>query len=218
MGAVTSANSARQSAAALITGVGRLAPVFASGGQMRNGLPATSMDSFVYEAAENAELIYGDEGVTDIPPYNEFTVEHRINRGIYDMRDRGLTTGHGSWMPDAWGNDEFLGAEWSQSGSTGASAPPPVPPGQQGGAPQTASNNPAQNLPNIPAIPGISIPGLPNIPGIPGISSPGLPSIPGVIQEVPALTGVLSPSSGINSVPSAGQPKSFASVSSGAGF
>jgi hypothetical protein len=87
--------------------------------QMRNGLPPTTMDSFVYEAKEYAEFIYGDEGVDGIPPYFEFTKASRINAGIMDTRDQGLTTGHGSYMPDAWGRDEFLGAEWSQSGARG---------------------------------------------------------------------------------------------------
>ena len=50
--------------------------------QMVNGLPATNMDSFVYQAGGSAELIYGDEGVDDIPPYFEFTKEHRIAAGI----------------------------------------------------------------------------------------------------------------------------------------
>lgn len=85
---------------------------------MRNGLPPVSMDSFVFEAAENAELIYGDEGVDDIPPYDEFTKEHRINNGIFDQRNRGLTTGHGSYLPDAWGGDEWVdGPEWDMSGA-----------------------------------------------------------------------------------------------------
>ncbi len=36
-----------------------------------------------------------------------------------DGRDSCLTTGHGSYLPSATGNDEFLGAEWSQSGARG---------------------------------------------------------------------------------------------------
>ena len=31
--------------------------------------------------------------------------------------DAGLTTGHGSYLPDAWGADEFIGNEWSWAGS-----------------------------------------------------------------------------------------------------
>ncbi|HEY9713325.1 MAG TPA: hypothetical protein V6C72_07635 [Chroococcales cyanobacterium] len=120
-------------------------PAFAQAGPMRNGLPPVSMDSFVYEAAGNAELIYGDEGVTNIPPYNEFTYEHRINNGIFGQRDAGLTTGHGSFMPSAWGDDEFLGAEWSQSGHNGGN------PNSTGGLnnttpdPQTPNQNPTGN-------------------------------------------------------------------------
>jgi hypothetical protein len=88
----------------------------------RNGLPATCTDSFVSNAmkAGRAEAIYGDEGVGDAPPpfYGGFTAEHRINAGITGQQDAGLTTGHGSRLPDAWGRDEYLGGqEWSQSGS-----------------------------------------------------------------------------------------------------
>lgn len=87
----------------------------------RNGLPATVMDSFVGNAikAGRAEAIYGDEGTGENPPpfYGGFTAEHRINAGIVGQQDTGLTTGHGSRLPDAWGRDEYLGQEWSQSGS-----------------------------------------------------------------------------------------------------
>lgn len=85
--------------------------------QMRNGLPPTQTDSFVRQAAGNAENIYGDEGHEGPPPFMYFEYANRINSGIYDIRDKGLTTGHGSYMPSAWGRDEFLGAEWSQSGA-----------------------------------------------------------------------------------------------------
>ncbi|RTL43760.1 MAG: hypothetical protein EKK48_08425 [Candidatus Melainabacteria bacterium] len=91
-------------------------PCFA---QKRNGLPPTQMDSFVRQAAGNAENIYGDESHEGPPPFMYFEYENRINSGIYDIRDKGLTTGHGSYMPSAWGRDEFLGAEWSQSGANG---------------------------------------------------------------------------------------------------
>lgn len=90
-----------------------------SSAQVRNGLPPTQMDSFVRQAAGNAENIYGDEGHEGPPPFMYFEYENRINSGIYDVRDKGLTTGHGSYMPSAWGRDEFLGAEWSQSGANG---------------------------------------------------------------------------------------------------
>lgn len=88
---------------------------------MRNGLPPCTTDSFVHEAAGEAEHIYGDEGTTSIPPYFGFNTVHRINNGIFNIRDKGLTTGHGSYLPDAWGADEFLAppGEWSQSGANG---------------------------------------------------------------------------------------------------
>jgi|AGTN01.2.fsa_nt_gi hypothetical protein len=82
-------------------------------------LPPTRMDSFVFNAGGRAYQIYGDEGARALPPYEEFTKDHRINEGIVADRDAGLTTGHGDYLPDAWGNDEFLGEEWSQSGANG---------------------------------------------------------------------------------------------------
>ncbi len=87
----------------------------------RNGLPATTMDSFVANAvrAGRGDEIYGDEGVGAAPPpfYKGFTANHRINAGIVGQQDAGLTTGHGSYLPDAWGRDEYLGGqEWSRSG------------------------------------------------------------------------------------------------------
>lgn len=95
-----------------MAGFGNTAP--AIGGR---ALPSTRMDSFILNAGGRAEQIYGDEGALELPPYEEFTKEHRINEGIVGQRDAGLTTNHGSFLPDAWGNDEFLGAEWSQSGA-----------------------------------------------------------------------------------------------------
>jgi hypothetical protein len=63
-------------------------------------LPPTRLDSFVKSAAGNAELIYGDEGTTDIPPFFTFDESHRIERGVYS---KDLTTGHKGDLPDAWG-------------------------------------------------------------------------------------------------------------------
>ena len=71
------------------------------------GLPPTSLDSFVVQAGGNAELIYGDEGTVDIPPYFGFDQSHRINAGI-SGDNAGLTTNHGSMLPNAWGGDEFV--------------------------------------------------------------------------------------------------------------
>lgn len=117
-------------------------------GKNRLGLPPTSMDSFVRQAAGNADLIYGDEGVVDIPPYDYFDPIHRINAGIYDTRRKGLTTGHGSYLPDAWGGDEFTGNEWSQSGA-GRGNPTQTPVYQQDQESRPgvdpASNDPTKN-------------------------------------------------------------------------
>jgi hypothetical protein len=105
----------------LVMGViatGAIGPAFADTG-VRNGLPPCRMDSFVYEAKQNytADLIYGDEGDWNQPPFFGFTEQHRIDRGIWGVSNQGLTTGHSEYLPDAWGGDEFIGKpEWSQSG------------------------------------------------------------------------------------------------------
>ncbi|PZM81335.1 MAG: hypothetical protein DKT66_19150 [Candidatus Melainabacteria bacterium] len=118
----------------------------------RNGLPPTRMDSFVKEAKQHAAHIYGDEGTYGLPPYMGFSKVHRINTGIMDERDSGLTTGHGSYLPDAWGGDEFHQNEWTQSGERGRSAADgfpdglPVMTGSGSGAPGSG----AQNLPPPP--------------------------------------------------------------------
>lgn len=131
-----------------MTGLGGTAPVFGPTG--RNGLPVTSLDSFVLNAGGDAEHIYGDEGADGLPPYFEFTTVHRINTGIHGARDAGLTTGHGSYLPDAWGGDEFVdGPEWSQSGANGGN-PANWSQGQftgGGGGPMTSppGGNPAFN-------------------------------------------------------------------------
>ncbi|HEY9679885.1 MAG TPA: hypothetical protein V6C76_17915 [Drouetiella sp.] len=87
-------------------------------------LMPTTMDSFVRQAQGNAELIYGDEGHEGPPPFSEFEYMNRINNGIFDTRDKGLTTGHGTELPSAWGRDEFLGAEWYRSGANGGNVNP----------------------------------------------------------------------------------------------
>lgn len=100
-----------------LNGISRIRP---STPVVRNSLPPCMTDSFVHEAGADAELIYGDESENSLPPYMEgFTPEHRIERGIHDIPDAGLTTGHGSLLPSAWGADEFIldGGEWSQSGT-----------------------------------------------------------------------------------------------------
>ncbi len=93
----------------------------ANPGKLRNGLAPATLDSFVHESGALADQIYGDEGVVGLPPFNGFEKENRINAGIFDRRDRGLTTGHGSYLPDAWGYDEFTmpPGEWDQSGARG---------------------------------------------------------------------------------------------------
>ncbi|MBX9951572.1 MAG: hypothetical protein K2Y39_20545 [Candidatus Obscuribacterales bacterium] len=119
----------------------------------RNGLPPTRMDSFVKEAKQHAAHIYGDEGTYGLPPYMGFSKVHRINTGIMDERDSGLTTGHGSYLPDAWGGDEFHQNEWTLSGERGRSAEDGFPDGlpvMTG----TGSANPGMSSQNLPPPPG----------------------------------------------------------------
>ncbi|MGH9548542.1 MAG: hypothetical protein ACRD3W_04170 [Terriglobales bacterium] len=135
MGGLLANPTVRQAAASLPTYLARLTP---------GGLPPTRLDSFVKNADENAEMIYGDEGI-ELPPYFGFTKEHRIGSGI---NDSGLSTGHGSVLPSAWGAiGESCNSGPNYGGSNNAprmtmSAPPPPPPMP---APQgTGMNNTSQ--------------------------------------------------------------------------
>ncbi|CAN5465716.1 hypothetical protein BH11CYA1_BH11CYA1_01150 [soil metagenome] len=71
--------------------------------QRFNHLPPTELDSFVHQAGSRGEAIYGDEGIRTPPPYFGFDQSHRIDSGIMGQRDAGITTGHGSILPSAWG-------------------------------------------------------------------------------------------------------------------
>ena len=64
------------------------------------GLPPTQLDSFVYQAGPMAEQIYGGDN-SGLFPYFGFSKGHRIDAGIAGQRRAGLTTGHGSILPDA---------------------------------------------------------------------------------------------------------------------
>lgn len=154
---------------------------------VRNGLPPTCTDSFVDNAGAYAELIYGDEGSTGLPPYFEFTPIHRINAGIVGIRDAGLTTGHGSEMPTATGGDEFVKTErFTGSGSNfgafqtyaaevGLGAPPPA----RSVDSRFSAAGPAFgfDLPGIGSLPSLPGPGLPSMPSLPSMS-PTSVSIP----------------------------------------
>jgi hypothetical protein len=73
-----------------------------------SGLPPTRLDSFVKEAGGLAEYIYGDEGTNAPPPIKNFLPQNRIDFGITaSASNAGLTTGHESLLPTAWGSDEF---------------------------------------------------------------------------------------------------------------
>lgn len=97
-----------------------LSPLSSFAADRSSMLPKTELDSFVYQALKSghAEHIYGDEGTYGPPPQMGFNIKHRINIGITGACDEGLTTGHGAYLPDAWGSDEFLRAPgaWSLSG------------------------------------------------------------------------------------------------------
>lgn len=80
------------------------------------GLPPTNLDSFVYQAGGRAEEIYGDEGVDGLPPIDGFNAQNRIDAGIFGTRNAGLTTGHGSLMPAAWGWADGTSNEWAWTG------------------------------------------------------------------------------------------------------
>ena len=69
-------------------------------GRRPGSLPETKLDSFVVQAGGMRDLIYGDEGTFDIPPFFGFDTSHRINTGIHSGE---LTTGHQSGLPEAWG-------------------------------------------------------------------------------------------------------------------
>ncbi len=105
------------------TGLGGLTPI--SGPRGRNGLPPTVLDGFVRNAGGSVDRIYGGEGEGGgLPRYNEFTPEHRIDRGIVGDRAAGLTTGHGSMLPSAWGGDQKVDTEPdTRSGSPNAGMP-----------------------------------------------------------------------------------------------
>ncbi len=106
-----------------------MAPVFGTAG----GLPPTTLDSFVQQAGGQAFYIYGDEGTDGPPPLNGFEPQNRINAGI-QADSAGLTTGHGSLLPSAWGKDEFIGGpEMSMSGSGGGGVYGALPGGTPGG-------------------------------------------------------------------------------------
>ena len=123
----------------------------------RNGLPPTRLDSFVKEAKQHAAHIYGDEGTYGLPPYMGFSKVHRINTGIMDDRDQGLTTGHGSYLPDAVGGDEFHQNEWDLSGANGRKASDGFPDGMpvltgSGDGPGDGTDDGASE--NLPPPPG----------------------------------------------------------------
>lgn len=70
-----------------------------------NGLPPTSLDSFVKNAGGQAEAIYGDEGTNSWPRISGFGRGNTINAGIVGQRSKTLTTGHGGdRLPTASGN------------------------------------------------------------------------------------------------------------------
>ena len=113
------------------------------------GLPPTTLDSFVVQAGGNADLIYGDEGTDDIPPFFGYDQSHRINAGI-SGDNSGLTTNHGSVLPNATGGDEFVQTEaWTMSGANNGN-PYGFGAGGPGGA--GASNPSGSNLAGLQGV------------------------------------------------------------------
>jgi len=101
----------------LYSSTGQLARQF--GPRAANGLPVCQLDSFVTQAGSRADQIYGDEGSLGPTPYEGFKPENRIDAGIFGSRDAGLTTGHQSTLPAAWGGDEYVGGtEWVRNNAT----------------------------------------------------------------------------------------------------
>jgi hypothetical protein len=154
------------------------------GSNQRSNLPPTNLDSFVYQAGGMADQIYGDEGDVDIPPLNSFQKQNRINAGINGVNAAGLTTGHGSYMPDAWGADEFLmpPGEWDMTGS-GSSIQIPPPGINLGQILQTGLNQATLNT----TYPGSNITSNANVNGTPiAPVSPASPAPP--VIAVPPVT------------------------------
>jgi hypothetical protein len=166
-----------------------------------NGLPATNMDSFVFQAGAMADQIYGDESIQGQPEFNGYTANHRINAGITGVNSAGLTTGHGSYMPSASGSDEFLASpgEWCQSGTSGYDIPAAPSLGsfigktvnsvfaELPGAMGSMGSSDASGLGRVMGMPNASIspflPGAPGLPGLPGLPSPMTP--PAISMTVP---------------------------------
>ena len=65
----------------------------------RGTLPPTQLTSLVRDSGMS-DAIYGDEGTDGPPPYFGFDESHRFERGLGGS---GLTTGHKSDAPEAWG-------------------------------------------------------------------------------------------------------------------
>lgn len=185
---------------------------------MRNGLPATNMDSFVFQAGAMADQIYGDESIQGQPEFSDgFTPNHRINAGITGVNDSGLTTGHGSLMPSASGRDEFLAApgEWCVSGASGYDIPSAQSyagqaagavanavwaelPGAMGSMGQSDGSGLGRvmGMPNAAVMPPMPpMPGLSSLPGLPNMSMPVSPPMPAMgvpaAPGLPAMPGLL---------------------------
>lgn len=141
---VANPTTQQNSSITLPTSTMGLAPVIGGG-----GLPPTTLDSFVVQAGGNADLIYGDEGTDDIPPFFGYDQSHRINAGI-SGDNSGLTTNHGSVLPNATGGDEFVQTEaWTMSGANNGN-PYGFGAGGPGGA--GASNPSGSNLAGLQGV------------------------------------------------------------------
>lgn len=74
---------------------------------LRSSLPATVLDSFVLQSGLDKH-IYGGEGYLEPEDLSDgFSSARRIETGIDRQSKEGLTTGHGSYLPSAWGYDQY---------------------------------------------------------------------------------------------------------------
>lgn len=97
--------------------------------RLSSGLPATNWGKSIASAGDNqyaGSHVYGDEGAAGVPPYFEFSKSQRVALGLNaaaaprpdSSAGSALKSGHGSYLPDAFGGDEFVdGKDWSTSGT-----------------------------------------------------------------------------------------------------
>lgn len=90
-------------------------------------LPPTSFGKSISSPGDNAYMAshgYGDEGAASLPPYFEFSASQRVALGLNTKASMspGVKRNErraGSYLPEAWGGDEFVDSkDWSSSGAS----------------------------------------------------------------------------------------------------